>query len=156
MISLKKDVYNAKIKNIENKIADITNLATNTTLNAKIKDVKGEIPSITNLATTTALTDLENKIANVSILVKKTDYNTKISEIENKVTANHDQDKYITTQEFNKLTSLYFTARIKEADLASKTYIANSVKKIDFDNKLKDVTSNKNELNKLSKKLMQY
>ena len=90
MISLKKDVNNAKIKNIENKIADITNLATNTTLNAKIKDVKGEIPSITNLATTTALTDLENKIANVSILVKKTDYNTKISEIENKVTANHD------------------------------------------------------------------
>ena len=90
MISLKKDVYNAKIENIENKIADITNLATNTTLNAKIKDVKGEIPSITNLTTTTALTDVENKIPNVSILVKKTDYSTKISEIDNKVTANHD------------------------------------------------------------------
>ena len=34
---VKKDVYNAKSKNIEDKIADITNLATNTTLNAKIK-----------------------------------------------------------------------------------------------------------------------
>ena len=34
---IKKDVYNAKIKNIENKIPDITNIATNTTLNAKIK-----------------------------------------------------------------------------------------------------------------------
>ena len=33
---IKKDVYNAKIKNIEDKIPDITNLATNTTLNAKI------------------------------------------------------------------------------------------------------------------------
>ena len=33
---VKKDVYNAKIKNIEDKIPDITNLATNSSLNAKI------------------------------------------------------------------------------------------------------------------------
>ena len=33
---VKKDVYNAKIKNIEDKIPDITNLATNTAVNAKI------------------------------------------------------------------------------------------------------------------------
>ena len=33
---VKKDVYNAHIKNIEDKIPDITNLAINTTLNAKI------------------------------------------------------------------------------------------------------------------------
>ena len=33
---VKKDIYNAKIKTIEDKIPDITNLATNTTLNAKI------------------------------------------------------------------------------------------------------------------------
>ena len=33
---IKKDAYNAKIKNIENKISDITNLATNTSLKAKI------------------------------------------------------------------------------------------------------------------------
>ena len=32
---VKKDVYNAKVKDIEYKIPDITNLATNTTLNAK-------------------------------------------------------------------------------------------------------------------------
>ena len=31
---VKKDVYNAKIKYIEDKILDITNLATNTNLNA--------------------------------------------------------------------------------------------------------------------------
>ena len=36
---VKKDVYNAKIKNIEDKISDITNLATNTTLNAKLNEV---------------------------------------------------------------------------------------------------------------------
>ena len=51
---------------------------------------------------------------------------------------NHDHDKYITTQEF--------IARLKQANLASKNDIANFVKNNDFDNKLKDVTSNKNEL----------
>ena len=65
---LKKD---AKIKKIEDKIPDITNLATDTTLNAKMNEVKGEITSITNLATTAALTAVENKIPNVSNLVKK-------------------------------------------------------------------------------------
>ena len=34
---VKKDAYKTKIKNIENEIPDITNIATNTTLNAKIK-----------------------------------------------------------------------------------------------------------------------
>ena len=48
---IKKDVYSAKIKNIEDKIPDITNLAAKISLNAKINGVKGEIPSITNLAT---------------------------------------------------------------------------------------------------------
>ena len=37
---VKKDVYNAKIKEIEDKIPDIANLATNASLNAKIKEVK--------------------------------------------------------------------------------------------------------------------
>ena len=60
--------------------------------------------------------------------------------------------KYSTTQEFNKLTSANFTARLKQANLASKDDIANFVKNTDFDNKLKDVTSNKSELNELSKK----
>ena len=59
-------------KNSEDKIPDITNLATtNNNLNAKINEVKGEIPSITNLATTAALSTIENKIPNASNLVKK-------------------------------------------------------------------------------------
>ena len=43
---IKKYVYNAKIKNIEDKIPDLTNLATNTILNAKNK-IKNKIPNIT-------------------------------------------------------------------------------------------------------------
>ena len=90
---------------LKTKYLVFTNLATTTTtLNAKINEVKNKIPKITNLSATTALTAVENKILNVSILVKKTDYNTKISDIENK-TNDHDHNKYITTQEFNKLTS---------------------------------------------------
>ena len=38
--AVKKDPYNAKIKDIKDQIPDIFNLATNTTLNVKIYDVK--------------------------------------------------------------------------------------------------------------------
>ena len=58
---VKKDKYNPKTKNIENKILDITNLATNSDLNAKINEVKDKIPNITTLATATALTAVEIK-----------------------------------------------------------------------------------------------
>ena len=96
----RKDIFHTKIKNIENKIPNITTLATKATLNAKINEIKGEIPNITNLATssslnakinrfkdeipsinnlanTSALAAVENKIASVSNFVQKTDYNTK-------------------------------------------------------------------------------
>ena len=51
-----------KIKDIEDKIPDITNLATNTTLNAKINVVKNETPYITNLATTAAFNAKQMKL----------------------------------------------------------------------------------------------
>ena len=92
---VEKDVYNAKMKNTEDKISDITNLATKTTLNAHTNEVKGEISSITKFATTaslnakvnevkvtTALTEI--KILNVSNLLKKNDYNIKGNKIKRK------------------------------------------------------------------------
>ena len=102
---VKKDVYNAKIKDIEDKIPDITNLTTN--LNANIHEVKNEIPSITNLSTTTALTIVENKIPS--------------------------HNKYITTPEFYKLTAEDFAAKLKQADLVTKSDDADFVKKTDLD-----------------------
>ena len=69
LANLKSDVD--KIKNIEDKIPHITNLATKASLKAKINEVKGEIISITNLATTAVLSTVENKIPNASNLVKK-------------------------------------------------------------------------------------
>ena len=59
------------IKNIEDKILDITNSANNASLNAKINEAKSEVPIITNLATTAALATDETKIPNVGYLVKK-------------------------------------------------------------------------------------
>ena len=100
---------------------------------------------------------------NTSTLVKKTDYNTKINETENKITNNH--DKYITTQEFNKLTSDNVATRLKQVKLASKNDIFDiTVKKTDFYEKLnnlkKKITSNKRrhiefttKLNNLEKKV---
>ena len=46
---------NAKIKNVQDKMPDITNLATNTTLHAKLNKFKNKISSTTKLATTTAI-----------------------------------------------------------------------------------------------------
>ena len=60
-----------------------------------------------------------------------------------KLEKNFDQDhsnKYITTHKFNKLTSENFAAKLKQVNLASKSDIAKLVTKIEFDNKLKDVT----------------
>ena len=80
---VRKDVSNAKIKNIEDKIPDITNSAAcYVTLDVKINEVKNKIPNITHLTTPTALTTVENKIPNVSNLVKKNHYNKKGSGME--------------------------------------------------------------------------
>ena len=53
----------------------------------------------------------------------------------------------------NKLTSENFTARLKQANLARESDIVNFVRNKDLDNKLRNITSNKNELNELSKKV---
>ena len=80
---------------------------------------------------------MKNKISDVSSLVKETDYGTKISDIEKKIT-DCDNDKYVTTPEFNILAEGVFDARLKLAKLVIKT---------DFDTELKKisdrVTSNK-------------
>ena len=53
------------------------------------------------------------------------------------------------------MTSKHFTARLAQANLASKSDISNSVNKADFNDKLKNIISNKNELMNYQKKLKQ-
>ena len=135
----KKNVYNPKIKNTEDKIPDIIILATKSILNAKINEVKEEITKITNLAPTGSYTAVGNKIPSVNNFVKETDYNTKINEVEKKFT-DHNHDKHTTTPELNKLRAENFAATLKPAYLACKSDIANFVNKTDFHNEVKNVT----------------
>ena len=95
----------------------------------KLTELENKIPDVSGLATKSALTAVENKIPGVSSLVKKTNYNTKVTEIENELT-DHNHGKHITTPEFNKLTAEKFSARLKQANLVTKT---------DFDDKLKSL-----------------
>ena len=105
-----KTEYDTDKSESENKIADVTDFVKK----AKLTELENKIPDISNLATKTALTTVKNKITDFSNLVKKTDYNTKVTEIESKL-ANHNHDKYIGTQEFNKLTADVFNARTAQA-----------------------------------------
>ena len=141
-----KTKYQTDKTELQNKIPNVTDFVKE----AKPTKLENKIPDISNSPTKTALTTVENKIPDVSNLVKKTDYNTKVTEIENKLN-NHNRDKYVDTQEFNKLTADVFNARIAQANLITKT---------DFDAKLssvnKKITSTKtkhllvkNELNKV-------
>ena len=51
--------------------------------------------------------------------------------------------KYTTTQEFNKLTAEDFAERLKEANLATKSDVTNSIIHNKFKNIDKKITSNK-------------
>ena len=53
----------------------------------------------------------------------KNNYYTKVNDVEKKTT-DHNHEKYITTEEFNKLTADNFTERLPQANLASKNDIA--------------------------------
>ena len=132
---VEEDVYNAKVKNIADKIPDITNLAVNTTLNAKINEVKNEIPSITNLATTAALNAKINKFENEtpSITNLATTSTTALTAVENKIPY---YSKYITTPEFNKLRAENFTERLNLANFATKGDIVDFTKNKHFHDKL--------------------
>ena len=70
------------------------------------------------------------------IWLEKLTTTQKLIKLKKKITE-YNHDKYITTPEFNRLTSENFAARLVQANLASKNDIANVVKKTDFDDKMK-------------------
>ena len=62
--------------------------------------------------------DVDKKIPNTSGLVTANFLDTK-SEVDNKIS---DNSKYITAQEFSKLTAENFAGRLKQTGLVNKTY----------------------------------
>ena len=127
--------YQTDKKELGKKIPDVTDFVEK----AKLTELENKILDFSSLVTKTAVTAVENKIPNISSLVKITDYNTKITEIEKKLT-DYDQEKYISTSEFNTLASDVFNARLAQANLITKT---------EFDAKLsslnRKITSNKSK-----------
>ena len=114
------------------------------------KELENKIPDVSSLATKTALTAVENEIPEFSSLVKETNHNTKINQLEKKLTG-HNYDKQITTPEFNTLSADVFNARLAQANLITKADFDAKLSSIN-----RKVTSNKskhllveNELKKL-------
>ena len=64
---------------------DTIRLVKRTDYNARNKDIEDKVPDNTNLATTAALTAVEDKIPHTGDLVKKADYDTKMSEIDKNI-----------------------------------------------------------------------
>ena len=85
----------------------------------KLTELEDKIPDVSSLATKAALTVVENKIPTVSSLVKKTDHDTKISALEKKLT-NHNHDKYITTPQF--FFPSVFNARLSQVNLITDRF----------------------------------
>ena len=73
-----------------------------------------------------------------NLIKKKADYNTNIDEIEKKI-LEHNYEKDVITQEFNKLMSGNIATRFAQAKLATKADIYALVKATDFSNKLKTI-----------------
>ena len=107
---VKKTNYNTKITEIENKIPDVSNLATKTALTS----VKNNVPDVSGLATKTTLTNLSNIVPDINTLIKKSDYDTKIREIENKYVSNTGFDSKLA--QVNVITKINFDAKIIELE----------------------------------------
>ena len=67
------DKFVAKANNI-----DTSGLVKKTDYNTKITEIENKIPDISGLATKVALTKVGNKIPSISGLIKKPDYNTRL------------------------------------------------------------------------------
>ena len=155
-----------KLKPLPDDVSKLSNVVTNevvkrTDYNSKITEIENKIPDISNLATKTELTTVENKIPDISDLVKKTDYNTKIAEIEGKIPdiSNLATKTSLTSVEnkvpniSNLATKTALTAvenKIPDlSNLATKTALTNLsnivpdintlIKKSDYNTKIKEI-----------------
>ena len=113
-----KKVYLATLKSIINKLDIRWSEATIVYLSKLSDVVKNEVFKKTEY---NELFENFNTIqtTDTSHLVKETGSDTRIGEIEKKI-IDHDHDKYITIQEFNKLMAGNFTVRLKQANLTTK------------------------------------
>ena len=117
---LKKMFIILRQKDIEDKILDITKLATIASLNAKINETKGEIPSSQqNLATTAALIAIEKKYLMLVTLSKK-----------QILMQNYQKwgKKYFTFSDYNKSASNIFDTKTTKIKLVNQSVLNEKIK----------------------------
>ena len=117
---LKKIKYDVDKSELETKIHDTSGHVKKKDYSLKIRKIENKIPSSSGLTTNATLTSVENKKPDFSSLVKKTDYNTKISD--------YNQEKCITTLEFNRLIAEVFDATLARANLVTRQILMMNIK----------------------------
>ena len=144
VIWLKIDL-NAKITEVEGKIASISGLATSSALtavenqmpdvsgliktpdfNTKVTGIEGKIPSVSSLATNSALTAVENKIPDVRSLAKKINLDTEVKKISDRVTSNKTRHWQIENEQKNKLEKIdssYFKGKSHFEEDGTQNYL---------------------------------
>ena len=80
---VKKTEYNILVTKVNS--IDTSDFVLKTNYNTRITELENKIPDISNLATKTALTAFENKVPSISNLVKKTDYDKKLQKLKRKL-----------------------------------------------------------------------
>ena len=98
---------------VENKIPGVNILVKKTELNAKVTQIEGKIPDVSNLATNSALIAVENKISNVASLITKTYFDAELKKVSDRVTSNKSKH-LLVKNELNKLQkfdSSYFRGK---------------------------------------------
>ena len=133
----KRKVYSSFIDNILG--TDLTDMQLISTFNKGFRSLLSVFDNNCKYAWVTPLKDKKG--------ITIADYNTTINEIEKKIAKHDHSNKYITTQEFDKLTSENFALRLAQANLAGKNGTDNFVNKIYFNNKLKKLNKKVNSNN---------
>ena len=113
LANLKSDVHKLDIDKLKNAPSGLSNLKSKVDkLDIELETTSFDLSKLSYVVKyVVRKTKYDESVKNVNInatdpseLVKKADYKTKINEIEKKITDDN-HDKYITTQEFNKLKS---------------------------------------------------
>ena len=82
---------------VKKKIPDISGLASKTGL----ADVENKVPDVSGLAAASALTAAENKIPDITSLIAKTDFDAKLKNISDRVTNNKSKEVLLDSKKKN-------------------------------------------------------
>ena len=129
---------------VENEIPDVSSFVKKRDFNCKITEVEGKISSISGLVTNSTLTAVENKIPDITSLVTKIDFDAKLKAISHRVTKNKSKD-LLLDNELKKLkafdTDYFKGGNYFQGDAGAQNTLVFQIKNIFF--KLKNLGNTK-------------